>query len=197
MLGRCRTLSIIIAIIGHLNGQSDSSKCNDDLAKYDLFHKKLSSVDVFRGDNNLYKSLNREHNELRRIINEGGCEQFIIDSISIKLAHWFAKKVVLEKGDIPNYIAILKETSEKSKSILELREFEDGSDGEDFYRRNRDSYLKESERLEEKYGELVIAFERSKRLTNMGVVKNNNDQPAVDTREIWRGKVGLGPSLIV
>ena len=38
--------------------------------------------------------------------------------------------------------------------------------------------IRKNERLDEQYGELVIAFDTDQgRLTSMGVVKNSNDQP--------------------
>ena len=179
MHGHCKILLMTIIFFSLLNGQSDTlySLCEENLADYYSFHKKLSSVDMSKNSKNLYFKLTREYTEIRRVIGDADCDQDRKDSINILLTHWFAKKVVLEKGDLPTYIALLRETNEKSKAILDTRDFEDGSESEDFYRKNRDAYMKESERLEEEYGELVIAFERSKRLTNMGVVKNSKDQP--------------------
>lgn len=178
MLGHYKILILIAMGLGCVHGQIDTlhANCDDDLEDYYSFYEKLKSVDMVTGGDDLYSRLNREYTDTRDIINDARCDPYTKDSINIRLTLRFAKNVVKEKGDLPTYIALLKDISDKCEVILELRVFEEGSEGEDFYRGNRDAYMKENERLDEQYGELVIAFDRSKRLTSMGVVKNSNDQ---------------------
>lgn len=180
MLGHYKIPIFIAMGLGYAYGQIDTlyATCDDDLTDYYSFYEKLKSVDMVAGGDDLYSRLNREYTDTRDIINDAGCDVYTKDSINIELTRRFAKNVVKEKGDLPTYIALLREISNKCEAILESRVFEDGSEGEEFYRGNRDAYLKENERLDEQYGELVIAFDSTQgRLTSMGVVKNSNDQP--------------------
>ena len=113
MHGHCKILLMTIIFFSLLNGQSDTlySLCEENLADYYSFHKKLSSVDMSKNSKNLYFKLTREYTEIRRVIGDADCDQDRKDSINILLTHWFAKKVVLEKGDLPTYIALLRETN--------------------------------------------------------------------------------------
>ena len=137
---------IFIAMgLGYTYGQIDTlyATCDDDLTDYYSFYEKLKSVDMVAGGDDLYSDWNREYTDTRDIINDAGCDVSIRDSINIELTRRFAKNVVKEKGDLPTYITLLREISNKCDVILESRVFDDGSEGEDFYRGNRDAYQKE------------------------------------------------------
>ena len=174
MSGFCRSFFIFLYILSVVYGQSNatSNDCDESLESVYGFMSRLSTVDIEAGDRLAYDQLNEEYSKTKEKINNAKCAQEKKDSLAIKLTAFFSKKVVKAIGDLPQYIALLDDIRIKCDSIITARIFEYMSVGDVFYKGHRDAYTRENERLAKEYGELVIAFDKSQRLTSMGVVRN-------------------------